>query len=94
VRIVATAHCCTPTCKGAPTRAILIAQYRVCAVAIDGVGAILKVYAMIEETLSEYEIYCVNRLASIFIVVPSSVNIVQYLFSCGSAVMVSVYVLL
>jgi hypothetical protein len=73
----------TESCKGAPTRAILIAQHRVYAVIIDGVGAVLKVNAMIEETLSEFEIFCANILASVFIV-PSSVNIVQYLFSCGS----------
>jgi hypothetical protein len=42
---------------------------------------------MTEETLSEFDIYCANRLASIFIV-QSSVNIVQYLFSCGSVALV------
>jgi hypothetical protein len=63
------------TCKGAPTRTILNAQYRVCGVIIDGVGAVLKVCAIIEETVSEFEIYCANRLASIF-TEPSSVNTV------------------
>jgi hypothetical protein len=37
---------------GAPTREILIAQYRLCVVIIDGVEAVLKACAMIEETLS------------------------------------------
>jgi hypothetical protein len=36
--------------------------YQVCAVIIDGVGAVLKVCTMIEETLNEFEIYCTNRL--------------------------------
>jgi hypothetical protein len=53
--------------KRAPTRAILIAQYRVCAFVIDGVEAVLKVCTMTEETISEFEIYCANRLASILI---------------------------
>jgi hypothetical protein len=42
---------------------------------------------MIGEILREFEIYYANRLESVFIV-PSSANIVQYLFSYGSVVMV------
>jgi hypothetical protein len=53
---------------------------------IDGVGAVFKVCAMVEETLREFDILhkqtCINFFA------PSSVNIVQYLFSCGSVGMV------
>jgi hypothetical protein len=71
--------------KGALTRAISIARYRVCAVRTDGVGAVSKVCTMIEETLSKFEIYRTNRLPSIF--APSSVNIVQYLLSCRSVAM-------
>jgi len=41
---------------------------------------------MIEETLSEFDIYCENGLASVF-TRHSSVNMVQNLFSCGSLVM-------
>jgi hypothetical protein len=73
--------------KGAPTLAKLIAQYPVCAVTIDGAGAVLKACAMIGETLREFEIYYANRPESVFILL-SSVNIVQYQFSCGSVVMV------
>jgi hypothetical protein len=43
--------------KGPPTRAILIAQYPVSAVIINGIGVVLKVCAMVEETLSEFDIY-------------------------------------
>jgi hypothetical protein len=58
----------------APTRAILIAQYRVCAViTIDGVGVVLKVCAMIEETSSQFEIYCAASIC----IAQSGVNIVQ-----------------
>jgi hypothetical protein len=46
---------------GAPTHAILITQYRVCAVITDGVGAVLKFCAKIEETLSEFEIQGVTE---------------------------------
>jgi hypothetical protein len=53
--------------KETPTRATLIAQYWVRAVIIDGIGAVLKVCAMIEETLIEFEIYCANRRASILL---------------------------
>jgi hypothetical protein len=43
--------------------------------------------ALTEETLNETEIhFSNNRLASIFIAL-SSVNIVQYVFSCGSVAM-------
>jgi hypothetical protein len=61
--------------KGAPTHAILIAQYQVFTVIIDIVGAVLKVCTVIKEILSFFEIYYADRLVSIFIA-PSSVNIV------------------
>jgi hypothetical protein len=70
----------------APTRAILIAQYQVCPVIIDGgVEAVLKVCAVIEETPSDFEIYCANR--RVIVIALSVVNIVQYVFSCSSVVM-------
>jgi hypothetical protein len=39
-----------------------------------------------EEVLGEFEIHYVKILASVFIV-PSSVNIVQYFFSCAYVIM-------
>jgi hypothetical protein len=65
----------------------LIAQYWVRTVIIDGIGVVFKFCTVIEETLSGFEMYCVNRFVPNFIVL-SSVNIVQYLFICGSVVMV------
>jgi hypothetical protein len=44
-------------------------QYRVFAVVINGVGMVFKVCTAIEETLNEFEIYCGNILASVFIAV-------------------------
>jgi hypothetical protein len=61
-------------------------QYWVCTVITNGVGAVLKVCTVIEETLSEFKIYCANRLVSIFIAL-FSMNVVQYLFISSFVVM-------
>jgi hypothetical protein len=61
-------------------------QYRICAVIVIGAGAVLKICTQTEETLSEFEIYCADALASVFSAL-CSVNIVQHLCVCNTVIM-------